>query len=429
MSQRPPVRVAISGGGLAGATLAHALLKHAHLDVHIFESAGAFREDGAAVGLALNALSALDLIGASAAACPVRAGAVDQKGVRFMLAQGPDAGEDGVMIDEVVDDSAAGGRRVVSTVHRGALLGELLAVVPPGRMHASKRLEGVDRGGGGAGGPPVTLRFADGTAHECDVLIGADGIHSTVRGIVLGGEDPAARPRNTGWWAIMRLMPYAEARAALGEGLVDAGDPRQYGWTGSGAYLMHDVLGGGQLVQVVACGMDESARGSGRWETTLGADEIRGMFRGWPAFLRGAVDKVRLFCDRGSGGSARWAPSPSLEANLHIHAAPLRRAGAAGTLPVGAPSRPHVRLGPHRRHGRRRARHHALAGLRRGHGHRGQPRPVRPPRPRRDALPGRAGPRGVRPGPLAAHAAGRRVEQGDGDDADGAGRRGGTGPG
>lgn len=59
MSQRP-IRIAISGGGLAGATLAHALLKHAHLDVHIFESAEAFKEAGA-VGIARNALSALDL--------------------------------------------------------------------------------------------------------------------------------------------------------------------------------------------------------------------------------------------------------------------------------------------------------------------------------------------------------------------------------
>lgn len=287
MSQKP-IRIAISGGGLAGATVAHALLKHAHLDVHIFESASAFKEAGAAVGIARNALSTLDLIGPSATTALQRAGAVPQKGVRFMLAQGPDAGDEGVMIDEI--DAGVHGKQVVSIVHRAAFLRELLADVPRERMHASKKLERVDRDDGA----PMTLHFADGSTHECDVLIGADGIHSTVRGIVLGDGDPAVRPRNTGWWAIMGLKPYAEAQAGLGEALVHVEDPRQYGWTGEGAYLMHDVLSGGQLVQLVACGMDEDARGSDRWETTLSAGEIRGKFRGWPASLRNAVEKVRL---------------------------------------------------------------------------------------------------------------------------------------
>lgn len=288
-----PIRIAISGGGLAGATLFHALLNHAHLDVHIFESASAFKEAGAAVGIARNALSALELIGPSATASLRRAGAVAQKGVRFMLAQGPDAGEEGVMIDEI--DAEAHQKQVVSIVHRAAFLKELLAGAPPGRMHASKKLERVDHGDEGecAGtGAPMMLHFADGSTHGCDALIGADGIHSRVRGLVLGDGDAAVRPRNSGWWAIMGLKPYAAAQACLGERLVHAEDPRQYGWTGEGAYLMHDVLSGGQLVQLVACGMDEDARGSDRWQTTLSADEIREHFRGWPAHLRKAIEEV-----------------------------------------------------------------------------------------------------------------------------------------
>lgn len=87
-----PLRIAISGGGLAGASLIHALVKHPHLDVHIFESASAFKESGAAVGIARNALSALDLIGPSAAESLKRAGAVPQLGVLFKLGQGPDQG-------------------------------------------------------------------------------------------------------------------------------------------------------------------------------------------------------------------------------------------------------------------------------------------------------------------------------------------------
>lgn len=92
----------------------------------------------------------------------------------------------------------------------------------------------------------------------------------------------------------MGLKPYDTAQAGLGEGLVDVKDPRQYGWTGEGTYLMHDVLSDGELVQLVACGMDEGARGSDRWQTTLSADEIREQFRSWPALLSSAVEKVCL---------------------------------------------------------------------------------------------------------------------------------------
>jgi len=56
--------MAVSGGGLAGATLMNALLKHPHLDPHIYESAAEFSERGAAVDLSINAQRALSDRGA-----------------------------------------------------------------------------------------------------------------------------------------------------------------------------------------------------------------------------------------------------------------------------------------------------------------------------------------------------------------------------
>lgn len=279
------VRIAISGGGLAGATLLHALSKHSHLDVHIFESAPAFKERGAAVGISRNALSALDLIGPTATACLKRAGAVPQKGVRFMLAQGENAGE---MIDEI--DAKTQNERIVSIAHRAEFLKALLADVPLERMHASKKLDKVDYDQ--AKGGPVTIHFTDGTTHECDILIGADGIHSLIRPIVLGANDPAVNPQNTGWRAMMALKPYAIAQAKLGTQLVDSENPRQYGWTGDGNWMMHDVLSDGQLVQFTVCSMDENARGSDLWRTTVSADDIRREFQQWPANLKGAIEEV-----------------------------------------------------------------------------------------------------------------------------------------
>ncbi|ETS82836.1 hypothetical protein PFICI_04712 [Pestalotiopsis fici W106-1] len=277
------IRIAISGGGLAGASLIHALLQYPHLDVHIFESAAEFKEAGAAVGIARNALDALDLLGPSAAGALDRAGAVPMRGVRFMLAQGPDQGSE---IDEAKDLE---GQRLTSIVHRAAFLKELLSVVPLERMHASKKLERVEKQSEDG---PITIHFTDGTTHECDVLVGADGIHSTIRKVVLGDSDPAAHPRNAGWWAVMALKPYAEARASLGEGPVDAANAREHMWIGDGTYLMHNVLNDGQLVQVIISVREEAAVGSDKWHRLVSAEEITQLYQDWPPYLKKAAKEA-----------------------------------------------------------------------------------------------------------------------------------------
>lgn len=278
-----PIRIAISGGGLAGASLLYALLPHKHLDVHIFESASAFRESGMAIGFARNALTALDLIGPSAAECLSRAGAVPMRGVRFMLAQGENAGS---TIDET-----KGEQRVTSIVHRAAFLRELLADVPPERMHASKKLDHFDRNSDGS----LTLHFSDGTTHGCDILIGADGIRSTVRKLILGEGDSAATPRNSGAWCVMTLKPYAEAQASIGKGLVNVEDAREYMWIGNGSCLMHNVLNHGQLVQVVIGSHEKDAESSDRWHQTVSTNDIKRLYQDLPPHLFKAIDEVRLF--------------------------------------------------------------------------------------------------------------------------------------
>ncbi|KAF3018832.1 hypothetical protein E8E14_005404 [Neopestalotiopsis sp. 37M] len=276
----PPIRVAISGGGLAGAALFHALQQHSHLDVHIFESASAFKEAGLAIGVTRNALAALDLMGPSAVQALERAGAVPMRGVRFILAQGE---EQGKIVDEV--DEKTAGQRLTSIVHRASLLKELLAGAPQDRMHTSKKLERVDRNESG----PVTMHFTDGTTHECDVLIGADGIHSTVRKLILG-EDRAAAPRNTGVWCIMTLQPYADARTSLSEG-VDIEEAREYSWIGKGTYALHNLLQGGQLVQFVVASKDKDVSAN-QWHRTVTADELKSLYKEWPPHLIKAIEEL-----------------------------------------------------------------------------------------------------------------------------------------
>jgi salicylate hydroxylase len=79
------LRIAISGGGLAGVTLINALIKHPHLDVRIYELAAEFSEQGAAVGLAVNAQAALSEIGSEVREALDKAGAVSMNSTRAII--------------------------------------------------------------------------------------------------------------------------------------------------------------------------------------------------------------------------------------------------------------------------------------------------------------------------------------------------------
>lgn len=80
-----PIRVAIIGGGLAGATLANALVRTPHLQIQVYESAPEFSERGAAIGLATNFQQALAQIIPSAKTILEKAGAVAMNSSRIVL--------------------------------------------------------------------------------------------------------------------------------------------------------------------------------------------------------------------------------------------------------------------------------------------------------------------------------------------------------
>lgn len=155
------IRVAIIGGGTAGASLIHALLQYPNIDAHIFESAPKFKEAGIAFGLTRNATQALSLLGPSAAKCLERAGGVEMKGVCFSVAQGKDSGKPCYIMDTEKE-----GKSATTIVQRANYLREILADIPEERMHTSKKLEKVERKEDGA----VVVHFADGSTHECEYV-------------------------------------------------------------------------------------------------------------------------------------------------------------------------------------------------------------------------------------------------------------------
>ncbi|WP_067841404.1 FAD-dependent oxidoreductase [Nocardia lijiangensis] len=167
----------VIGGGIAGPVAATALLK-AGIDARVYEAyPGPSYGIGSGLALAPNGVAALDLIGAGD---PVRR--IAQPVSKMILSVGGHHHHLPALRGEpplqMVDRAA-----LHQTLHDHAVA----AGVP---VEFEKRLVGVDEHTDG-----VTARFADGSTATADVLIGADGIRSTVRGLI----DPnAPGPQFTG---------------------------------------------------------------------------------------------------------------------------------------------------------------------------------------------------------------------------------------
>lgn len=84
------IRIGIVGGGLAGITLAIALVKHPHVDVQVYESAPNFTERGAGIGLSPLTLEALtDIIPSAVDFLKTHAGAVEIEAARLVVVRTP----------------------------------------------------------------------------------------------------------------------------------------------------------------------------------------------------------------------------------------------------------------------------------------------------------------------------------------------------
>ncbi len=75
-------------------------------------------------------------------------------------------------------------------MHRGDLHEALAAAVPSATIHLDKKLVGLEPGSG-----QVALAFADGSRAHADAVIGADGVHSLVRDIIIGPDAPIHKGR------------------------------------------------------------------------------------------------------------------------------------------------------------------------------------------------------------------------------------------
>lgn len=253
-----PLSVGVIGAGIGGLTAALSLLR-AGLDVHVHEQAPRLSEVGAGVQVSPNASRVLHGLGL--------AEALAATGVK-PLAWHQRRWDDGRTLLRAPLPEATPHYQM----HRADLLDALAAALPDDRIHLGQRLTAIaDRDDG------VQARFADGRSARFDVLVGADGIHSTVRRLLFGPGDP----RFTGCVAYRAVVPADRLRH------LDLEVTAQI-WMGPGRHFVHYFISGRRSVNFVAVvEQDRWTRES--WTDRAAIADVRAAFDGWHPQVRQVI--------------------------------------------------------------------------------------------------------------------------------------------
>ena len=263
------LKVLVAGGGIGGLTTALCLARRGH-EVAVFEQGQTFDETGAGIQISPNASRVLHSLGL----------ADRLRAVGFL----PDAAEfrdwrtGRVIASSPLGEDAA--RRFGAPyyhVHRGDLLGVLVEAAeaePHITLSSGRAVTDVQQSVGRA-----TL-ILDGGEASGDVVVGADGIHSTVRQMLWNDSAPIF----TGHIAWRALVPSER----LPTGLVR---PAATAWWGPRRHFVHYYVRGGALVNCV-CVVEKTGWEVESWTERGDVAELRAELAGWSPDLQVVLDAI-----------------------------------------------------------------------------------------------------------------------------------------
>jgi salicylate hydroxylase len=307
--------IAVIGAGIGGLSAALSLHR-AGFDVHVYEQARELSEVGAGIQVSPNASRVLDRVGLAddLATMGVRPVAWHQRrwDGGLTLLHTP-------LGDAVVEAFGSSHYQM----HRADLLFAVRRKLPAERVHPNHRLVGLaDRG------ERVRAEFADGSGVAVDILIGADGIHSTVRERLFGPQDA----HFTGCVAYRGLVPADRLRHL---GLEVTSEV----WMGPQRHFVHYFVQNERLVNFVAI-VEQDTWTRESW-TDLGDVAVAlAEYDGWHPQVRailGSVDEPFVWALFDRAPLERWsAGRVTLLGDACHPMLPFMAQGAAQAIEDGA---------------------------------------------------------------------------------------------
>jgi len=256
-----PLRVAIVGGGIGGLAAANALLQRGMV-VRVYEQAPALTEVGAGVALQPNGIRMLRRLGLG--------DELARGGARWLDPQYRRS--DGSYIESMWPTELLSQIEFYG-MHRADLLGMLVDRLPGDIVKTGHRCIAFEQDDAQA-----VIHFANGARATADVVIAADGIHSTLQQFVVA---PSA-PLPSGSVAYRGVIPAASVSWPPGG---------MHNWLGAGKHFLVYPVRAGELINYVGfVPTDEQMKES--WSAPGDPAALAQEFAGWDPMVEAIIGQV-----------------------------------------------------------------------------------------------------------------------------------------
>lgn len=256
-----PLRVAIVGGGIGGVAATCALFQRG-IDVRLYEQAAALTEVGAGVALQPNGVRMLRRLGLG--------DDLARHGARWRDSQFRRA--NGVYVASLWPAELTSEIEIYG-MHRADLLGMFLRLLPGHIVTTGHRCIGFEQDD-----EQAILTFSNGVRATADIVVAADGIHSTLQQFVV---TPSA-PRFSGSLAYRGLLAAQSVSWPPGA---------MRNWLGAGKYFLVYPVRGDELINYVgSVTTDEQTKES--WSAPGDPAALAREFAGWDPLVEAIISQV-----------------------------------------------------------------------------------------------------------------------------------------